>query len=136
MVVIRNFIGLAYILGILILAFDSLFWLFHGFVPPLFMSLIESPASILHECSNFLSMPVSWFINLLTGAIPFLGGILPVTQTDIFQAEIHWAPLLSLFIYSGLLRAFDNFVLKSRMNEIQSGYQNQPPASNTFNDKE
>lgn len=143
MVVIRHLIGMIYIFGILILAFESLYWLFHGFIPPLFSSIIAAPSSFVHECAAFLSQPVSWLLGLLISAVPFVSGFIPVTTTDIFQAEIHWAPLLSLFLYSGILRAFDTFVLKSKMNQIQNNYQNQQNEQpqpfnqpNSFNSKE
>jgi hypothetical protein len=121
--IIRTTIGLAYITGILILAFDALYNLFAGILPPVFKSVIESPVQLILNISEILSFPVSFVLDRVMAYMPsFISGFYPVTTTDILGARIMWVPILALFLYTGILKAIDEMVLKSRVDNIHRQY--------------
>jgi hypothetical protein len=134
---IRRLIGTIYILGILILAFDVLFYIFQGFLPSVLLDYFASGLALVHKCSDYLSIPVAFVLDFAVSHIPFIGSFVPVLKTEIFNAEIHWAPLFSLFIYSGILKWFDEVILKSKVNKIENNYKkNQQAAPHGFNVEE
>ncbi|MEW5821076.1 MAG: hypothetical protein AB1782_12865 [Cyanobacteriota bacterium] len=127
--VIRRFIGTIYIIGILILAFDVLYYIFQGFLPSIFIEYCSACFAYIHTGATILSLPLVIVIDFIVSHVPFMGSFLPVLKTEIFSAEIHWAPLFSLFIYTGILKWFDEFILKSKVNSLENKYKKDKPVS-------
>ncbi|MGD9581332.1 MAG: hypothetical protein AB7V50_08155 [Vampirovibrionia bacterium] len=122
MVYIRHIIGSLYILAILILAFTVLYYIFAGFIPPVLASSIEPAVSFLDLWSFRISFPVAVIIEWLLKYLTFLNPYIPVTDTGILNAQIHWVPLIALFIYSGILKFIDDKILQSKVKKIKEEY--------------
>jgi hypothetical protein len=120
---IRQFIGTLYILGILILAFDIIYYLVWGMLPPVFKSTVGDAVMFIDRIAEILSWPVAWLVNYILSFLPsFFDRLLPITHTDIFGARIAWVPIFALFIYTGILKAIDEIVLKNKIDEIHNNY--------------
>ena len=124
MLLIRRLIGTIYILGILILAITVLYYLFAGILPSMFKDTVNPLIAFLDNASAIISKPIAIVVDFILKFLPFLGGIFPVTNTGIIGAQIHWVPLLSLFIYTGILKAIDEFFLRNNVNKIEKNYNN------------
>lgn len=125
MVYIRHIIGSVYISGILLLAITVLYHIFAGIFPPVLTSEIAPIVTFFDVWSLRISFPVAVIVNWVMQYLAFLNPYIPVTDTGIFGAQIHWIPLFSLFVYTGILKFIDDAVLKSRVNKIKANYEKQ-----------
>lgn len=125
MVYIRHIIGSVYIFGILILAITVLYHIFAGIVPPVLTSTVSPIVAFLDEWSLKISYPIAIVVNWALQYLSFLNPYIPVTNTGIFGAQIHWIPLFALFVYTGILKFIDETVLKVRIKKIKQNYEEQ-----------
>lgn len=121
--IVRQVVGVIYITGILILSFDVIYYLAYGLLPPIFKDLVAPGVMFLDQIAQLLCTPIAFVVDRI---LDFLPGIFrqffPMTNTDIVGARIAWVPIIALFIYTGILKAIDDFYLKKNLKDIQKQY--------------
>lgn len=123
MTLIRYAFGMIYLLAILSLAIDSFYYLLAGIIPSEITYLFASLLSFVQKISHIAGYPVEYLMNILLGFLPKgFGAFLPITDTEILGAKIAWVPILSLLIYTSILKSFSDFVLKTKVTGIQKNY--------------
>lgn len=121
---IRSIFGFAYLIGVLIIAFDCLYYLFYGMVPSVLKPGIEFYVNYIDNLASILCLPVAIIVEFLLSHLPaFFRSFLPITNTDIMGAQIAWVPILSLFLYTGILKTIDDYYLKSSFNKVKKNHQ-------------
>lgn len=127
MQIIRQFIGFVYILCVLILSIDVLYYIFHGFIPSIIRGSLDSFMTFIGAATGIIAIPVAIGLDFVIKLLPFLGSFMPVTNTGIIEAQIHWVPLIALFVYSAILKAIDEFFLKVKITNIDNDYKRKQP---------
>lgn len=134
MFLIKQTVGFIYIIAILILAFDVLYALFGGIIPGIVKNHIMFMVATLENISANIAMPIDYLVKMLLDYLPgSIREFFPITDTGIFQAQIKWIPILSLFIYTNILKFINDKLLKQKINNIHKNY-SQQQTENT-NDK-
>lgn len=138
MVYVRHIIGSVYICGILLLAITVLYHIFAGIIPSVLTSQVAPIVTFLDVWSLRISFPVEVIVNWALQYLTFLNSFIPVTNTGILGAQIHWIPLLALFVYTGILKYIDDTILKARVKKIKQNYekQNTDKPRSLFEDEE
>jgi hypothetical protein len=52
----------------------------------------------------------------------FISRLYPITNTEILGAKIAWCPLITLFIYTAILKSIDDYILGKKITKIQKVY--------------
>ena len=97
MLLIRRLIGTIYIFGIIILALSVLYYIGSGIIPPVLKDPIQPGISFINSWADKISLPIAIIVDFILELLPFLRGLLPVTNTGILGAEIHWVPFFCTF---------------------------------------
>lgn len=114
---------MTYLLAILFLAMDSFYYLFSGIMPAGLLLQLDSGISLIQKGSHIAGYPVEYLMNILLTFTPkAFREFLPVTNTEILGARIAWVPILSLLIYTSILKSFSDYILNSKVTNIQKKY--------------
>lgn len=126
---IRYFLYFGISIVSIIVALDALYYIFQGILPSVIIEMIKPFMATIGEWSDILCWPVAYVFNFFFNLIPGdASQFFPIMETGIWGAEIHWIPVISVFVYTGILKFIDETTLKSKMTSMhQQQNQNRPP---------
>lgn len=123
MALLRQIIGILYMLAILLLAFNIIYNVVNGIVPTQIKTFMASGIDTIDYIVQVVCFPIAKLVDMLLEILPpYAKKILPITQTDLMGVRIVWVPLISLFLYTYILKSIDDYYLSKKFDFIKKRY--------------